>query len=75
MMQISGTLKKMLQIYLAKNIQGPTVTFVIVKYKLDEPILDTPRIILFITPQLQKGPKDFLQKAEVTSNQACHLYE
>ena len=57
------------------NIQAVTITFVIVKYKLDEPILDTPRIILFITPQLQKGPKDFLQKAEVTSNQACHLYE
>ena len=38
--------------YLAKNIEGPTITFVIVKYKLDEPILNSPRIILFITLQL-----------------------
>ena len=45
------------------------------KYKLDEPILDTPRIILFMTLQIQKGPKAFLQKAEVTSNQVRHLYE
>ena len=29
------------------NIQALTITFVIVKYKLDEPILYTPRIILF----------------------------
>lgn len=56
-------------------VQALTITFVIVKYKLDEPTLDTPQIILFITPQLQKGPKAFLQKAEVTSNQARHLNE
>ena len=34
------------------NIQALTITFVIVKYKLDEPILTTPQIILFMTPQL-----------------------
>ena len=66
---------RIMLMYLAKNIQGPTNTFVIVKYKLDEPILDTPWIILFITLQIQKGPKAFLQKAEVTSNQVRHLYE
>ena len=38
---------RIMLMYLAKNIQGLTITFVIVKYKLDEPILDTPRIILF----------------------------
>ena len=47
---------------LAKNIQGLTITFVIVKYKLDEPIFDTHRIILLIIPQLQKGPKAFFAK-------------
>ena len=43
------------------NIQALTITFVIVKYKLDEQIFDT-RMILLIIPQLQKGPKAFFAK-------------
>ena len=55
---------RIMLMYLAKNIQGLTITFVIVNYKLDEPILDTPRIILFTATS--KRTKN--QKAEVTSN-------